>query len=117
MIAGLPSYRPGKGAKHAEAEHGISNAIKLASNENPAPPTDAIVAAVCAAATGTHRYADHRATPVREALAAKLGVDVEQVTVGSGSSGFLQQICCSYVDPGDEVVYPWRSFEVYPVFT
>ena len=73
MIAGLPSYRPGKGAKHAEAEHGISNAIKLASNENPAPPTDAIVAAVCAAATGTHRYADHRASELRGALAEWIG--------------------------------------------
>ncbi len=54
---------------------------------------------------------------VREAVAAKLGTNADQVTVGSGSVGLLQQICFSYLDPGDEAIYPWRSFEVYPVFT
>ncbi len=117
MVADLPAYRPGKGAAQAEAEHGITNAIKLASNENPAPPLDPILAAVNEAAGGVNRYADHRATAVREAIARRLGVDTSMVTVGAGSSGILQQLFFSYVDPGDEVVYPWRSFEVYPVFT
>lgn len=117
VVADLPAYRPGKGVEQAEAEHGITDAIKLASNENPAPPLDAVVAAVERAARGANRYADHRATAVREALAAKLGVGVEQVTVGNGTVGLLQQLALSYVDPGDEVVYPWRSFEVYPVYT
>lgn len=117
MVADLPAYRPGKGAAQAEAEHGITHAIKLASNENPTAPLDPIVAAVCEAAVGVNRYADHRATAVREAIARRLGVDASMVTVGSGSSGILQQLFFSYVDPGDEVVYPWRSFEVYPVFT
>src|SRR5258706_15180044 len=64
----MPAYRPGKGAAQAEAEHGISNAIKLASNENPLPPIQSIVYAVPAAATGANRYADHRPTPARERL-------------------------------------------------
>jgi histidinol-phosphate aminotransferase len=117
VIADLPAYRPGKGIEQAEAEHGISGAIKLASNENPEPPVDPIVAAVAEAATGINRYADHRATAVRAAVAAMVGVDDSQVTIGAGSAGILQQICLAYLDPGDEVVYPWRSFEVYPVFT
>lgn len=117
VIADLPAYRPGKGAKQAEAEHGITNAIKLASNENPAAPLDPIVAAITAAAQGANRYADHRATAVREALATKLGVDAAQVTVGNGTVGLLQQLWLCYVDPGDEIVYPWRSFEVYPVYS
>ena len=41
----------------------------------------------------------------------------DQVTVGNGSSGLLNQMIVAYVDPGDEVLYPWRSFEAYPVFT
>jgi histidinol-phosphate aminotransferase len=113
----MPAYRPGKAASQAEAEHGITNAIKLASNENPLPPIQSIVEAVTAAATGANRYADHRATAVRERLSSWLGVAVEQVTVGAGSVGLLQQVFLTYVDPGDEVVYPWRSFEVYPVYT
>ena len=113
----MPAYRPGKAASQAEAEHGITNAIKLASNENPLPPIQSIVDAVSAAARGANRYADHRATAVRERLSSWLNVDVDQVTVGAGSVGLLQQLFLTYVDPGDEVVYPWRSFEVYPVYT
>ena len=85
----MPAYRPGKGAAQAEAEHGITNAIKLASNENPLPPIQSIVDAVAAAATGANRYADHRATAVRERLATRLDLDVDQVTVGAGSVGLL----------------------------
>ncbi|HEY4607689.1 MAG TPA: histidinol-phosphate transaminase, partial [Ilumatobacteraceae bacterium] len=97
--------------------HGITNAIKLASNENPLPPIQSIVDAVAAAARGANRYADHRATAVRERLSTWLDVPVDQITVGAGSVGLLQQLFLTYVDPGDEVVYPWRSFEVYPVYT
>ncbi len=116
-VAAMPSYRPGKDAKQAEAEHGITDAIKLASNENPMPPIAGVVEAIAAAAAGINRYADHRATAMRAALAAQLGVAAEAVTVAPGSSGILQQLFLTFVDAGDEVVYPWRSFEVYPVYT
>jgi histidinol-phosphate aminotransferase len=116
VIADMPVYRPGKDAKQAEHEHGITDAIKLASNENPDGPVESIYQAVVAAARGVNRYPDHRASALRSALAARVGVEAEQVTVGSGSSGILQQMYFSYVDPGDKVIYPWRSFEVYPVF-
>ena len=60
-VAALAAYRPGKGIKQAEAEHGIVDAIKLASNENPYAPVPAVVAAVAEAASGVNRYADHGA--------------------------------------------------------
>ncbi len=114
-VAGLAAYRPGKGAAQAEVEHGITEAIKLASNENPFPPIPAVVRAVEEAASGVNRYPDHRATALRERLADWVGVEPEQVAVGCGSVGLLQQLCLTFVDPGDEVVYPWLSFEAYPV--
>ncbi len=115
-VDSLPAYRPGKGAAQAEAEHGITGAIKLASNETPWPPLPAIVDAIARAGAGANRYADHRASALRAALAAARGLSVEQVTVGCGSVGLLQQLLLSYGEPGAEVVYPWRSFEVYPVY-
>ncbi len=119
-IAGLAAYRPGKGAAQAEEEHGITEAIKLASNENPFPPVPAVTRAITEAAAGVNRYPDHRATALRERLADWVGaspgqVRPEQVAVGCGSVGLLQQLCLTFVDPGDEVVYPWLSFEAYPV--
>ncbi len=116
-VQSLPAYRPGKDAAQAEAEHGISDAIKLASNETPWGPVPAVAEAIASATPRINRYADHRATALRERIADWVGVDVEQVTAGCGSVGLLQQLLLSYVDPGDEVLYPWRSFEVYPVYT
>lgn len=114
-VAAMVSYRPGKSAAQAEDEHGITDAIKLASNENPYPPVPAVVAAIAAAAGDVNRYGDHRAADLRAALAGWLDVDVDRVAAGCGSVGLLQQLLLAYVDPGDEVVYPWPSFEAYPI--
>ena len=110
-------YKPGKSAEVAMAEHSLDSAIKLASNENPFDPLPSVRDVMFKAVSGVNRYPDHRATALREALAARASVGVEQVTVGCGSVGLLQQILLSYVDPGDPVVYAWRSFEAYPVYT
>lgn len=115
-VTGLPAYRPGKAAEQAEEEHGIEHAIKLASNENPYEPIPPVVEAMQRAATGVNRYADHRAGELRAAIGDWIGVDAAQVGVGCGSVGLLQQLFLTFVDPGDEVVSPWRSFEAYPIF-
>ena len=89
-VDALPAYRPGKGAAQAEEEHGILEAIKLASNENPLPPLQAVHDAVASVVSGTNRYADHRATALRERIGSWLGVDATSVAVGCGSVGLLQ---------------------------
>ena len=114
-VDALPAYKPGKAAEQAEREHNVAEAIKLASNENPYPPPAAVVDAVAAACRGGNIYCDHRATAVREALADRLGLAVEQVTVGAGSVALLYQLATAYIDPGDEAVTPWISFEAYPI--
>ena len=114
-VDALPAYKPGKAAEQAEREHNIATAIKLASNENPYPPPAAVIEAVAAACRGANIYCDHRATAVREALADRLGVAVEQVTVGAGSVALLYQLATAFIDPGDEVITPWISFEAYPI--
>ena len=116
-VDALPSYRPGKAAGQAEKEHGITNAIKLASNENPYPPVDAVLEAVADAARGVNRYNDHRSTALRSAIADWVGVPLDQIAVGGGSVGILQQLCVAYLEPDDEVLTPWLSFEAYPIIT
>ena len=114
-VDALPAYKPGKAAEQAEREHNIAEAIKLASNENPYPPPTAVVEAVAAACRDGNLYCDHRATAVREALADRLDLAVEQMTVGAGSVALLYQLATAYLDPGDEAVTPWISFEAYPI--
>lgn len=115
-IAALPAYKPGRSAAAAEADHGAVDAIKLASNEAPFGPLPSVAGAISAGIEQINLYADHRATELREALAEFLEVDVEQVTVGAGSAGILQQLLLAYCDRGDEVAMCWPSFEAYPVF-
>src|SRR5262249_10236535 len=117
-LAALPVYRPGRTAEVAMRDHDLDHALKLASNENPFSPLPSVLAAINQhAGDALHRYSDHRAEAVRAALADRLGVPVEQIAVGCGSVGLLQQILLAYSDPGDEVLYGWRSFEAYPIYT
>lgn len=115
-IAALPAYRPGRSAAAAEADHGVVGAIKLASNEAPFGPLPSVAAAIAAAGDEVNLYPDHRAVDLRADLARHLDVDMEQVTVGAGSAGLLQQILLAYVAPGDDVAMCWPSFEAYPLF-
>ena len=103
----LPVYKPGARNEHA---------IKLSSNESAEGPLPAVTDAMVEALRTINRYPDMGALALREALASHLGVTPEQVALGAGSSGLCQQLVAMTSQPGDEVVYPWRSFEAYPIF-
>ena len=117
VVDGLPQYKPGKSAAQAAADHDLTEAIKLASNESSYGPLPSVVKAISDGASLLNRYPDHRGEALREAIAKKQETSAECVTVGCGSVGLLQQAYSAYVDAGDEVVYPWRSFEVHPIFS
>jgi len=102
----LPAYVPGRSAP---------GAIKLASNEVPYGPLPGVLEAIAEAAAGVHRYPDMGVLALREALAAKYGVDVDRVVTGCGSVALAEHLIRAACLPGDEVVYSWRSFEAYPI--
>jgi histidinol-phosphate aminotransferase len=88
-------------------------AFKLSSNELPFEPLEAVLEAVNGV-SGFNRYPDARATAVREALGAHYGLPAEQVLIGAGSVSLLYQAAQAAAGAGDEILYPWRSFEAYP---
>jgi histidinol-phosphate aminotransferase len=88
---------------------------KLSSNETPFPPLPAVVQAVEAAAAAMNRYPDMASVALVEAIAGRLGVRPGQVAVGTGSVALLYHLVQAFCEPGDEVVYAWRSFEAYPI--
>jgi histidinol-phosphate aminotransferase len=105
----LPSYVPGRT---------VPGAIKLASNEVPYGPLPGVVDAIAQAAAESHRYPDMAAVSLREALGARYGVDPARVATGCGSVALAEhmaRVTCR--EPGDEVLYAWRSFEAYPILT
>ena len=109
----VPAYVPGK---PAAAPEGVA-AYKVSSNENPYPPLPSVLEVVREAAGSMNRYPDMAVTELSQALARTLGVPVEHIATGTGSVGVLAQVIQATCDPGDEVVYAWRSFEAYPIVT
>ena len=112
-IRALPAYRAGKPATPGPD----GRAYKLSSNENPFPPLPSVLAAVDEASRSMNRYPDAGNRVVAEAVAGLLGngVGTEHLAFGTGSVAVLFHALQTVCDPGDEVVYAWRSFEAYPI--
>jgi histidinol-phosphate aminotransferase len=110
-LAAVPAYKPGK---PAVVRDGVT-AYKISSNENPYPPLPSVVQAVADGAMDMNRYPDMAVTELTDALAHRLGVPPEHIATGTGSVGVLGQFIAATCDPGDEVIYAWRSFEAYPI--
>jgi len=107
----LPAYTPGR---PAAVRDGVT-AYKISSNENPYPPLPSVLEVVREAAGAMNRYPDMAVSALSAALAERLEVPVERLALGPGSVGVLGQLVASTCDPGDEVVFAWRSFEAYPI--
>ena len=104
----MPAYVPGRT---------VPGAIKLASNETAYPVLPYVVERIAEVAANANRYPDAGAVRLTETLAAKHDLPPSQVVVGCGSVALCQQLVQIVADDGDEVLYPWRSFEAYPIIT
>ncbi len=114
-ILGIAPYEPGKPIEELERELGIHDAIKLASNENPLPPSNRVQKAVIAALQAGNRYPDGSGYYLRQALAKKHGFMPEQIVLGNGSNELIELLVRAFLRPGDEAVMPHPSFVVYPM--
>lgn len=116
-VRGLQPYQPGKPIEELQRELGISDIIKLASNENPLGASPRALQALQPALADLHRYPDGGAFDLKRALADKLGVDTGQITIGNGSNDVLELVARGFVQPGEEVVFSQHAFAVYPLVT
>jgi histidinol-phosphate aminotransferase len=115
-VAALAPYRPGKPVEEVQRELGLERVVKLASNEGPFPPFPDALAAIAAMSTVLNRYPDGGNVRLQEALAARHGVSVEEICVGSGADGCLDTLSQAVLEPGDEIVCGWPSFPSYPIY-
>ena len=92
-------------------------AYKISSNETPFPPLPSVLDAISRAALDIHRYPDPFSTRLVDAIAARFDVPRECIALGTGSVAVCGQIIAAAAGPGDEVLYAWRSFEAYPIWT
>lgn len=113
-LENVPTYRPGRPAPGGGT---VVTLYKLSSNENPYPPLPGVLEAAAEAAAEMNRYPDMYATELVAAVAEHLDVPELDVVPGTGTVGVLKQVVQTVAGEGDEVVYAWRSFEAYPIFT
>lgn len=112
--AGLENFPPYRQGKAPAGIDGLE-AFKLSSNENPYPPLPSVVEAVTAAVSGINLYPEIAATDLRGAIADRWVVLPENIALGAGSVEVASQIILAVTNPGDQVMFAWRSFEAYPM--
>jgi histidinol-phosphate aminotransferase len=105
-MADLPAYTPGRT---------VPGAIKLASNETVDGPLPSVRSAIDRAAETLNRYPDNGYVELKERLAKHVNFAPEHIAVGCGSVSLCQQLVQITATVGDEVMFGWRAFEVYPL--
>ncbi|MGH8397843.1 MAG: histidinol-phosphate transaminase [Gammaproteobacteria bacterium] len=116
-VRGLKPYEPGKPISELQRELGLSDIIKLASNENPLGPSPKALAAIQAALTDLALYPDGQTYGLRQALAAKHDVAPEYITFGDGSDQNIEFLARVFLEPGRNAVFSKHAFAVYKIVT
>src|ERR1043165_6588127 len=115
QLRDLPVYEPGKPIEETARELGVrpDEIIKLASNENPFGPSPKAVEAMRQALKSAQLYPDGGGYYLRNAIADRLGVRPENVTLGNGSNEIIEFVAHAFLDRDDELITPKYSFICY----
>lgn len=115
-IEQITPYPPGKPLDELEREYGITDSIKLASNENAWGPSPKAIEAIQTSLGDLHRYPDGSGYYLTQAIAERFDVQPEEVVLGNGSNEIIEFLVKSFVREGDEVITSHPSFLMYQKF-
>jgi histidinol-phosphate aminotransferase len=118
-VRSIARYIPGKPVEELARELGLNpdRIVKLASNENPRGPGPAVRKAIASATENLSRYPDGDGFALKTALAARFGVEADDIVLGNGSNDILELVTQAFLRPGDSAVYSRHAFAVYPLAT
>ena len=114
-VLNVKSYQPGKPIEEVKRELGLSNVIKMASNENPLGPSPKAIEAIKKYLGDINMYPEGGCFYLRQAVAEKLKIKPEQLIFGNGSDELIELVLKAFVDEGDEVVVANPTFLMYEV--
>jgi histidinol-phosphate aminotransferase len=113
----LQPYQPGKPESELRREYGLTDIVKLSSNENPLGPGPKALAALRVALSELARYPDGNGFALKTALAAQLGVATAALTLGNGSNDVLELAARAFLTPAHEAIFSEHAFAVYSIVT
>src|SRR5216117_3704252 len=115
QLRDLAVYEPGKPIEETARELDCHPGaiIKLASNENPLGPSAKAIEAMRAGLGNAHLYPHGASSYLREALAARLGVEPENVILGNGSNEVIEFLGHAFLHRGDDVITSQHAFIAY----
>ena len=114
-VKAIKPYEAGKPLSEMERDYGITNAVKLASNENPFGYSPKVVDAVLSRLPGMNRYPEPVPFVLCQKLAEKYHVKMENLVIGNGSDDIIALLAHGFLDPGQEAVMPLPSFLMYEI--
>ena len=113
LIASLPVTVPFVGPEALQRTRGLLIRARIGANESVFGPSPKAIAAMRQAAAEAWKYGDPENFEVRQALAAKHGVRVENIAVGEGIDGLFAYLARMFIEPGVTVA---TSLGAYPTF-
>ncbi len=116
-VKALLPYQPGKPIDELERELGLTNIVKLASNENPLGPSLLVKQAIEKSIDEVSLYPDGNGFALKQALANKHSITSEMITLGNGSNDVLDIIARVFLSEGREAIFSEYAFVVYAIAT
>ncbi|MCK4244823.1 MAG: histidinol-phosphate transaminase [Candidatus Omnitrophica bacterium] len=113
VVLGLKPYQAGKPISQLKRERKISQVIKLASNENPLPPSERVIKVLKDSLTKVNLYPDSNGYYLRNGLAKKLKLKRGNIILGNGSSEIIAMALETFVNPAEEIIIADPSFIIY----
>ncbi|MBN1960931.1 MAG: histidinol-phosphate transaminase [Deltaproteobacteria bacterium] len=109
----LKPYIPGKPVSETKRELGLTDVIKLASNENPYGPSPKAISAATLALEQVNDYPDGGAFYLRQALAKHWGLDAKNFVVGNGTNEIIEMVVHTFLRHDENLLYTNPSFVIY----
>lgn len=112
-LESLAPYPPGKPIEEVQREYGLSEVVKLASNENPVGPSPRALEAIRETAAEVNLYPDGGGYYLKQAIAKKLKVEPDEIVLGNGSDEITLFLALCYLESGCNIVTSDLAFVRY----